>query len=547
MMSKSIKIVNNRFRITPIIISLLVGILGATVFITATYYIDNTTISAGNGLYKARVLTMHLAGRRAYSPGHSFYINHPLYADFVVGIWKLFNIPSWPGSILVKIAVVNSLTAGVTLGFLWFGLFYITRNKTITSLITMLYAGGGYFFFLTISNEDILPALSLFIPAVVMLIVFFHHNRWYTPVFLAGGLFGIAILLHRTFIVGYPAFIITLLVHTRIHRYSVQHTIQLLAAFCIASLIPTIVLTPNPSAILLTSYSASGWTGFSLNKVLFTLLAGVGQSIVFGKNLQNIPNILQPEHMLPQLTTLGVVGLLLWRLMHEIRTHGRFTLLGIFLLINFVVLEVTNFFVQGQDPQFQMQPLILIPFAIAITYSRSHIVQQAFIRNMLVFSLAVVLGTNLTLALSSRGKDTKHINALNTITKAINLDTVVFITFGFDEFFTWAQFTWDITEPNTTFITFTYFPVEFPQFTIQETRDSFMNELQQAQQTGKQLFASDVLLFPDNEFQQIFSTINAQEKGLAMKHAFFDQYTIKPFLDTDVYGILYQVIPKQSP
>lgn len=543
---KSVKFKN------PLAQALLAGIISSIFLIFSTYYIDNTTYITANGLYKATGLLNYMDSQRNFDP------THVIYDSFMVNFLHISGLNLLPGTLITKIALVNSIMAGVSITALWLILRELTRQtKTIIPII-ILYLFSAYFFFLAISSEDIFPSIAMFIISIYFLVRFFNKEN-VKDLIASGTFFALSFLLHLTLIMAYPAYLLSIFYKVYSSDFGKQNRKRLAGSlilngkklllsssiFVLTTVATTLIFVKSPNDALWVLWppllEQSGWSGFYPSKIAFTFLSGIGQSIFLGRNLSSIDQIFALPNIIIEVTTLAFVLVIILVLIKSVRTQKNSTPLIIFLLINFFFVETVNLRTQGQDPQFQIPALIILPIGLCLILNSAKSKEKEHIKYFLFILIAFSILINGKAAIAAKGTDSSNIKYVKEVAEIADPKKSIFLTHGFDQMQSWGPVIWNVKAPET-FIGFTTYLVSSPNLTAEETGQKLLNFLEESRQNNKQIVATDILTLSDQELLSSLSTVDNTGKGLAMRSAILQNYTPELIGNTSK-GPIYRLVP----
>lgn len=536
-------------------ITLFISTCSAVFLILSIYYVDNTTYITGNGLYKAVEITRFSKGM------HYFDLEHALYTPFMYFFINTLHINLLPGILLSHMAIVNALMGATAIFFLFLLVHDISGNLSWSILLILFHLFSAFFYFLSISTEDILPAYAFFVGSVYFLFKYLRHHNKIWIVFSAL-LYSISILLHRTMIIGFPAYIISLLLDNikdvkQLFVHLEKYDKRIIRVFLLKNIVNGIVftfifllviklLTAKPHLILRIRLDQSGWSGFSSEKIVFTFFSGIGQSLLIGANQGDIKNILYPSNLVVEIPTLLFMTCIIILLLSRLLSKDKYALYILFLLVNFALAEIINLRTQGQDPQFQLQPLLIIPIGMTILYSG---INNKTLKKVMMSGLCFLIiwesSVNLSLANFIKGSDKKNIQEVKRIEHAIEIKNSRFIIHGFDPFLSWSTFLWDNYGVEQLYLGFTTYPVAYPKLTAEETAQKMIKYIEDSVQSGKTVYATDIITLSDDQLLSSMETVDSSGKALIMRKAIISNYDYIKVIDT-TYGPFYKLIPKNN-
>lgn len=537
----------------PLVQALLVGTVCSLFLIFSTYYIDNTTYITANGLYKATGLLNYMNSQRNFDP------THVIYDSFMVNFLQIFGLNLLPGTLLTKIALVNSIMSGISIAALWLILWELTRQIKIVIPVVILYLFSAYFLFLSISSEDILPSFAMFIVSIYFIVRFFNRENT-KDLIISGTFFALSFLLHLTLIMAYPAYLLSIFYkvysssfgksNRKISRKTLilygKKLFPVTSIFMLTTFLITLIFVKSPNDALWVLWppllEQSGWSGFYPSKIAFTFLSGIGQSILLGRNLSSIGQIFALPNILTETATLVLAAFIILALIRVLKTQKNIAPLIIFLLINFIIVEAVNLKTQGQDPQFQIPALIILPIGLGIIYNSTKLKMRTIVKNSIFILIALAVYINGKAAISTRGADSSNVRYAKEVAALADPKKSIFLTHGFDQIQSWGPVIWNVKAPET-FIGFTTYLVSSPNLTADETSQKLLNFLEESRRNNKQIIATDVLILSDGELLSSLSTVDNTGKGLAMRRAILRNYTSE-FVGKTSHGPLYRLTAK---
>ncbi|MFC2153911.1 glycosyltransferase family 39 protein [Candidatus Altiarchaeota archaeon] len=528
--------------------ALTAAIFSIVLFASDVLLVGATTFPTANGIWRADEILAHAEGK------HGFDATHAIYSDFVLATWRISGIGEYPINVLAKIGLVNALMGGVFVFFLLLSLREFTSNNKAVALIAITYVFGGFFYFSATNSEDIMPAFAFLIAAIFFLIKYLK-SQGKTFLAASGVLFGISYLFQKTLLLTYPAFLLSLLYFSvRVKNdYLLRKTPRILSiplAFLTFSLVPFLLLFLFKgwyTLVVFTPGGAGGWVGFNPYKWGFTLLAGIGQSLAWGRIVSTYEELFLLNNLIVELPTLILVAYLFFRLIETLKSKGWYGAVSSFLIINFVVVESFNLYVQGYDPQFQLPPLLLIPFGLAIVCCSEKRGDEHILKWQKLLALLAVIVLSTTTYTTSTTRldyDQEQRSYFEKIEHLVDPPNSVFLTHGFDQFPTWGRIVWEISFPEQ-YICLTCYMVDYPHLDAEETTQRVLIDIRSAQKSGKQVVASDILTYSDDELTDAFSSLDTSDKAVAIKNRVLEEYRLDLMANTS-RGLLFRLVEKQD-
>lgn len=533
----------------PRIFALFFALFIGLIITWATWYMGDTTSNTANGIWKIWVLKLNMEGKPIFN------LNQPLYDDTMVFLLKNTGLLNLSGTMSIKMALINSVFAGFAIFFLWLTLWEITRKFSISSLIAVGFAFSGFFFIDATNSEDIMPAFSFFIISIYFLVKYFY-SRLIRNVIISSIFFTLSTLHHRTIIMAFPAFIFALLYHSDFLNYLIKSikkkkfslknfykkifsTILFMFIFSVIIFCLFVYFKKPPSAFLM-PYTNNGWVGFSKEKIIFSVVSGIGQSQQFGRNLGSIPKILSINNLIFEIPTLILVFYLAYKLLKILSPFS------LFLLINFLVTEFINLRTQGQDPQFQLPALVIIPFGLAIAYKRSFNKELNIIKFIIIFVAIINIVTTIYTAKSRIGYDNRQIAYFKNLEKLFDPKNTAFLNLSSDHFTTWGRVVWDIDYWGH-FLSFHGYFIHNKDFTGEQMGQRLLEDIENMRKVKKRIIVTSISKdrFTDEALIEHFARVDSQQRAPIIKKILLQKYSFK-FLTNSEYGPLYELVPKDQ-
>lgn len=520
----------NHFHIWAIVVSFLIGIF----LILSTYYLNATTSYTADGIWESFKIKASLAGE-----ARPFDLVHPIYERFMVFFWEFLGLESWPGSFLQKMAVINSIMAGLAIFAFVLLMKEIGVDYRILFSTTVFYLFSIYFFQCAISSENAMPPLAFFWLAVFFLGVYLKHKK----LLFAGccGLsFSVSILLRLSMAVSFPAFMIAYL----FQQAELRNKLKSLSCFFLGSVFPFLVMScfVGPSVINILKPGYEGWRGFSWYKVGHTFRLGIGNSLVSNKYYDFI-GFLKVGKLIPQILTLGLVAFLVFAMIKTCRQKKWLSALSFFLLVNFALHELFNLYYLGMDPQFQLAPLIIIPLSMAIISKTWH--KNYYWRFLIVIlALLIPLATTYEFLRFRKGCDQEPIDYFTRLSQQINPSKTIFVSFGFDIFPSWGRMVLNL-PLREHFIYFTHYLVNYPKASAKELGKLMLADISAGRKKGYEVMAPNIIFLPDEKLLARTRLFDSTDRVVVLRKMLLANYKCEKFMDTS-RGPIYRLISKNS-
>lgn len=468
-------------------------------------WVDNTNITTGNGLYKA----VDVHGWETFT---KFTVDSGglLYAISMAAISKLIpdSLVSFYGDVVPgfvtyrKLAFINSLFGAGASVILYNLSFRITLSKMWSLCVAFVHAFSAFILINSIISEDIMPAYFFYLLSFLFVFKGLFDNQkrrlWLTlatfstlaVMFLHWSLFPIAALTY-------------LVIGVYICRQD-QQFVRLIIEQIILFLGTIFLFCFLTNAIgghlyksrlhfldILLPHKASGsWVGFSWMK-FESMFTGIGNYLFGGLPMDKIPNILSIIFLRIAMTWLSVIFLFatIWK-NKTIILEGPYTrILLIFGVCSFVFGQLVNLYSQPQDPQFQLQPMVLISLGLICL----HDLQLKKYINALFIFCGVLAFDNIQRLQNFKGQDSKAVTGYKEFRQLFTKETTKISHIAYESFSAWLmifeypgdwnKYLEEITCINT--------PVHHhPHLTIPEHAQFILKELEAAHKAGKRIIAT---------------------------------------------------------
>jgi hypothetical protein len=430
----------------------LVAILTAALYITLIVTIDNTNLGTTNGLWKAPQVSDWEYGRaRPVDDGEYLYTD--LYghlARVVPDSWLRYGTA--PRDVTFrKMAILNGVLGGVAAGCVFVLGLLITSSRLVSVAIWILHAGAGFVLLNSINSEDIIPAYTCIVAAVLCLIEFFQTASIISFI-LSAVLVGLATLLHwSTFPPAFAALVVVcaflLLKHPRFFWTGALWLTVFLSSIklMILAVLPEFKKLPLGTVLLPGKANAAGWVGLFVEKIWFFLL-GVGNYFSGANNLSNFRSALESSSVFrSMIISWMVLAIALGSccaaaLRPSTRPIPR--ILSIFALVMFAVGEAGAIYSQPQDPQMQIEPMFVVIAGMLLLPWANRILRRAAVGAVVLFALNGAW--NVHLMMPQRGLDSRAIADVTEINRLFPKETTVVVCQGMEGWITWQYvFFWD--------------------------------------------------------------------------------------------------------
>ena len=409
-------------------------------------WVDNTNINTCNGLYKS----VQVYGWETFT---KFTVDSGglLYAISMAAISKLIpdSFVSFYGDVVLggvtyrKLAFINSLFGAGASAVLYHLAFQVTRSRAWSVGVTVVHAFSAFILINSIISEDIMPAYFFYLLSFLFVFksIFDDKKRlWLTlaafstlaVMFLHWSLFPIAALTY-------------LVVSVYICREDRQFVWlifeQVLLFLSVVFLFCQFAnyfkgyhgFTLRFFDVLLPGKVSSSWVGFEWSK-FEAMFIGIGNYLFGGKNEIFLSRVHPIRTLASWSVFLFIVGGL-WNKKDLILGKFDRSLLLIFGVCSFVFGQLVNLYGQPQDPQFQLQPMVLIPFGLICLY------QGAFRKyfNFLYLLVAILAVDNVQRLNAYKHLDSKMVAGYKEFRQTFPKDQVRLVHQGYEDLTAWLM------------------------------------------------------------------------------------------------------------
>lgn len=385
----------------------------------------------GNGIWKATGILEYLRGTGSLEYGDLLY--YPTTKCFYLFLNKFYAVNTYD-----TIVLFNGLSSAVLTSCIFYFIHKIYKSYGVALFATAFHFMLPGVFFLSISNEDIFPSYTFFVFGVFSF-YFYIKEKSLKYLLSTTALFAFSMLFHWTS--GIPAFgawfFYLLILDSKDVKSRVQNAVKSFFLIFILFLIISILLNVSFLGVW---YPAKGtgslWiSGILLNKIPLVLDNTI-TFFMFGYTSKNLDKV--PVFSI-------IVGILMFVLLYksystyivkkQLKSEAK---LVHYLFIVFILGTAMNFYEQGSDPQFFIQPQFLIFWLIVMAYSLN------FKNKILILSLSIfILFGILRRINNTKGKDERSLHNVRVIEKAIeNHAKTVYIGRGFESFNSIAALEW---------------------------------------------------------------------------------------------------------
>jgi hypothetical protein len=432
------------------IVACLLALLVACAYVSLVVINDNTNIGTSNGLWKSTEVSawMHATGLPIDSGDILYPAVYGRLAWLIPDSFLQYGTHS-PNVTFRKMAILNAVFGGIASGLIFLLAARCTGSAWAAALIALIHAGAGFVLLNGINSEDIIPAYTLFLASTVCFFEFLYRGG--IARYLGSALLlALATLFHWTVMVpalaSVGAVFAILLFHGR--RWFV-----LGAAWLLAFLVwmQTVVLMAFPhrlipiwAVVYPEKANAAGWVGLLRQKGWY-VLAGTGNYFTGAANVTDfkaafrIPFIRQQMQISWAVLGIALIACLAALLYPRVRTGLK--LLAISGLALFLVGELGAAYAQPQDPQLQIQPMLIVVEGLILAAAGVLALPRRFWRFVLAVSLILAAAANAKYncgrLLVDRGDDSRELAAVEEISHLFPKGKAIIVWHGWEAWVTW--------------------------------------------------------------------------------------------------------------
>jgi len=423
----------------------------AALYITVIIRLDNTNVGTSNGLWKSPLIdawehgTAHPTdgGQLIYLPAYGYLSR--LIPDSTVQYGS-----HGPMVAFRKMAILNALAGALASGFVFLLAIRFLGLITLALTISLMHASAAFVVLNSINSEDIAPGYACFVASVTF---FFEYLTTRQFRFLPVSTFFVtfAMLLHWTLIgpalIAFGAAQLFLLLKSRRYIW-----LPVCSIFLFLLSIKAILLLSSASLSILTvlypakatSQSMVGWMGFRPDKALFELI-GIGNYFSGGYNIGSYAYAFEAPLIIRVMSVswaycIFTVGACIWAFL-SLRTDTLMKTGAAFALGLFAAGELSNLFVQPQDPQFQIEPMFATTIGLILLghglKGRMRGKTYRLITGALILGALCNGALNVRMMAATGQTDSESYRITRQLEQLFPPDTTTIIWHGFEGWTTW--------------------------------------------------------------------------------------------------------------
>ncbi len=524
-------------------------------YLTLVVWLDNTNITTTNGLYKAidvrgwETLTKFVVD----SGGLLYAVSMAVLCKILPDSWVSFYGDMVPTFVTYrKLAFINTVFGAGVSTVLYHLAFRVTQNKAWSLGVTCVHAFSAFVLINSIISEDIMPAYFFYVLGFLCAFkgLFDGEKRlWFTfatlsilaVLFLHWSLFPVATLTYL--IIGIyvcredPNFI----------RLLVEQVVLFLSViflFCFAANAIGGHLFKSPlkfMQILLPNKASGSWVGFSWLK-FEPMLTGIGNYLFGGLNTDKVSFLSHTELLRVCATWVFFlfISFNLWKKRIRLLANPATKLLLVFATCSFVFAQLVNLYSQPQDPQFQLQPMILIPLGLICLYGQT---VKKYMNALFAFCCLLAFD-NIQRLETFKGNDSKMVTGYKEFRQLFPKETTKLVHVAYEEFSAWLmafEYPSDL-DAYMKAVTMLNRPAHhYPHMSIKEQGQLIMDEIDLALKQGKRIIATGPWLDPNS--MMCLTIIHLTPAQITeLRHMLLVKYKLKQRYETK-WGIFAEIVP----
>jgi hypothetical protein len=417
-------------------------------------WLDNTNLETSNGLWK--MPGIHLwekIGVGSVDTGGLLYF--PTYgsaARLLPDFWFTYGTP--PDSVTHrKMAALNAIFGALASSALFLIACRMTHRLPLSVGVAGLHATAGFVLLNSVNSEDVIPAYALFVCMVLCLSAFLETRivGWFVgATFFLGSL----TFFHWTLLppaAAALALALFLVASTRLESLWLPACALAVTAvwmqilLCITHWVTSEAAPIGLLGVIFPQKAAvSGWLGFASQKLVY-LLVGIGNYWVGAQNVSDYaPRLRSPQYLAEMAFSLAalIMAILVcfWTLFSA-RSTPALRAFAAFGLALFLTGELMHLYSQPQDPQSQIQPMLILFVGLLLgleVVSRARSTRRVRTLAFTLLAIAMLVGTyNVARFASTRSADSFQIEALQTFMSQFPPARTRLVSHGFEGWITW--------------------------------------------------------------------------------------------------------------
>lgn len=513
---------------------LLCGLIG---------WLQNVHIVTTNGMYKALAAGPWIADFRTAKLDPSNYLFLPLYGAMcsLLDAAGILRGQAWK-----QFAYLNAFWASVGSALIYAFAWRLTARAAVAAAATVFHAGLGFVLLLSVISEDIMPGYVVVLAAMLLAALWFDRPT-HLRVGAVGALFTLGWLIEwRLLFPALPAFVLALAIS--------EGSLRRRAAL-IATLVVSVVATAGIVQQVWEGHNGAvglhdllwtgkgidtGWAGLAWHKA-WMMLAGIGSYFVF----RDVPlTYTEVQASIPVLTLSVVLQLAilaaavywLWPQRRDLRLR---TIAAVF-VGTWGAGEVFNFYSQPQDPQMQINVMILLPVAWLLLLGAVSATRPKLFALLAAVSLAPLVWNAAQLG-RHRGKDERALAALAELERRFPPDSTVFVLNGLENIASWQYLVWSSTwdmegppafgvapsrDPRFKWVAATGAAIRHPGWTPEQHARAMKSAIDGAFDRGYRVVVSEVWDLSEQALADLLKSVQASDRASAIYAMLHDNYSV---------------------
>lgn len=529
----------------------LVFVLSLAVLCGLIAWLQNVHIVTTNGMYKALAAGPWIADFRTAKLDPSNYLFLPLYGAMcsLLDAAGILRGQAWK-----QFAYLNAFWASVGSALIYAFSWRLTGRAVVAVAATLFHAGLGFVLLLSVISEDIMPGYVVVLASMLLAALWFDRPT-YLRVGAVGALFTLGWLIEwRLLFPALPAFMLALAISDGTLRRRAALIVTLVVSVVATAGIVQQIWEGHNGAVGLHDLLwtgkglETGWAGLSWHKA-WMMLAGVGSYFAF----HNVPiTYAEVQEAAPWLTLSIVVqlailvgaGWMLWPRRHERRLWA----IAAVFVGTWGAGEVFNLYSQPQDPQMQINVMVLLPVAWLLLLGAVSVKRPILFAVLAVLSLAPLVW-NATQLARHRGKDARALAALAELERKFPPDSTLFVYNGLENITGWQYLVWSPTwdmegppafgaapsrDPRFKWVAVTGAAIRHPGWTPEQHAGTMKSAIDGALDRGYRVVVSDFWDWSERDVANLLKSVQAPERARAIYDMLHSGYEAgPPILVTD--------------
>lgn len=545
----------------------LAFILSLLFLVGMIVWLQNVHILTANGMYKSIEAGPWIHDFRHARLDYANYLYFPLYGALCKLLDALGILRGVPWK---QFAYLNAVWASLCIVFVYAFVRRVTGSALIATLAALFHLGSGTFLVLAVVNEDIMPAYTVLMAAMLMASLWFDRPTC-PRVVLVGVVFTLAWLIEwRLIFPTLSGFLLALAIaDIPLRRRAAMIAVLLVSIVAVTGIVQQIWEGHNGALglfdILWTGKGVdTGWGGIDRAKA-WMMLSGLGNYFLVTGNYFDPASAERGVFPLSLSVLLQmaifIVGIVvLW----PCRTDRRLRAIATVFMGTLAAGQVMNFYSQPQDPQMQVNVMAwltvmwaLIAGTVAVKKNGA-VARAGIVLPLVLLSLAPLVWNAFSLS-RWRGSDSAAVAAVARIERHFPTDRTVFLYFGFEYISTWQYALWSHTwdwdfvpppgpapsdTPRFKWIAIDAAAIRHPAWTPEQHVAALRQQIDLAFKLGYRIAVSDFWNWGEGELQMRLGALSASNRAPAIHAMLHDNFEVKPVFSDPLIGTMYELHPR---